>query len=349
MLKQIIINEIKNKKNYINLEKFIDICLFNQEGYYYKNLPIGKSGDFITSPEISQLFGEILGLYILENWKKKYSCNINLIELGPGNGTLMDDILRITKNKSNFHDLINIDLIEINKKLLSLQKKRLLKKQYNNIRFNWHNDFSQIQSVPSIIIANEFFDCFPVRHFINENEVWYEKMIKYNLNKMKFYYENLLVKNNELLFKIKNYNNSKILELSEKRDDYFNRICKFISHSQGTIIVIDYGYYSHPSTFTLQAMYNHRYSNLLDNIGKQDITSLVDFKSLISIAKKNNLKIDIFCNQRDFLINNGIIHLKNKIFENCKEKQKDNLENGYKRLVDKKGMGENFKFLIVSK
>ena len=148
---------------------------------------------------------------------------------------------------------------------------------------------------------------------------------------------------------IKNYNNSKILEFSEKRDDYFNRICKFISNSQGTIIVIDYGYYNHPSTFTLQAMYNHRYSNLLDNIGKQDITSLVDFKSLISIAKKNNLKIDIFCNQRDFLINNGIIHLKNKIFKNCNEKQKDNLENGYKRLVDKKGMGENFKFLIVSK
>ena len=349
MIKEKIINEIKNKKNCINLEKFIDICLFSQEGYYYNNLPIGKSGDFITAPEISQLFGEILGLYILENWKKKYSCNINLVELGPGNGTLIDDILRITENKYNFHDSININLIEINKKLLSLQKKRLLKKQYNNIVFNWHNDFSKIQSVPSIIIANEFFDCFPVRHFISKNEVWYEKMIKYNFNEMKFYYENLPVENNKLLFKIKNYNSSKILELSEKREDYFDRICKFINHSEGTIIVIDYGYYDHPDSFTLQAMYNHRYSNLLDNAGKQDITSLVDFKSLIAIAENNNLKIDKFCNQKDFLIDNGIIHLKNKIFENCNKKQQDNLENGYKRLVDENGMGENFKFLIVSK
>ena len=102
MLKQIIINEIKNKKNYINLEKFIDICLFNQEGYYYNNLPIGKSGDFITSPEISQLFGEILGIYIVSYWNRKINKPFNLVELGPGRGTLIKDILNVSKSIINF-------------------------------------------------------------------------------------------------------------------------------------------------------------------------------------------------------------------------------------------------------
>ena len=97
MIKEKIISEIKNNQSGISIDTFIDICLFDKEGYYNNLNSIGRSGDFITSPKISQLFGEILGLYIYNIWKKKFQSKFNLVELGPGDGTLLIDILRITK------------------------------------------------------------------------------------------------------------------------------------------------------------------------------------------------------------------------------------------------------------
>ena len=96
-----LINQIKKYPTGIPLDKFIEICLFEKHGYYRNNQPIGKTADFITAPEISQLFGEILGLYIYNVWHQHLKCNFNLIELGPGKGTLLDDILRICKHFNN--------------------------------------------------------------------------------------------------------------------------------------------------------------------------------------------------------------------------------------------------------
>ena len=106
MIKNKIIDEIQKRKGGISLEKFINICLFDNEGYYKISNPLGKSGDFVTSPEISQLFGEILGLYIHSLWHDQYKEKFNLIELGPGNGTLLIDILRITEPLTNFHNFL---------------------------------------------------------------------------------------------------------------------------------------------------------------------------------------------------------------------------------------------------
>ena len=106
MIEKKIINEIKRKNRGISLEKFTEMSLFYKNGYYNNKKIIGKSGDFITAPEVSQLFGEILGLYIINIWKNNYKNKINIIEIGPGNGTLLNDILRITKSLFNFHNYI---------------------------------------------------------------------------------------------------------------------------------------------------------------------------------------------------------------------------------------------------
>ena len=169
MIKNKIIDEIQKRNCGISLEKFIDICLFDNEGYYEISNPLGKSGDFITSPEISQLFGEILGLYIYSLWHDKYKEKFNLIELGPGNGTLLIDILRITKTLVNFHNFLNIHLIEKNKYLINKQKQNLLLNRFENINLKWHDDFINIDERPSIIFANEFLDCLPIRQFIKKN------------------------------------------------------------------------------------------------------------------------------------------------------------------------------------
>ena len=348
MIKKKIINEILKEKKGISLEKFIDVCLFDKDDYYQNVMTLGKSGDFITAPEISQLFGEILGLYILNLWKEKYKKRINLIELGPGNGTLLIDVLRITKPLFDFHYFLDIHLIEKNFFLVTKQKQNLKINKFKNINFKWHDNISNIKQKPSIIIANEFFDCLPIRQFQKKNNEWHEKVINFNQVEDKFFYQNLSVHDDKLLKKLAMYKNEDIVELSEQREDYFRKICEYIVQSSGTIIIIDYGYYDFPGQFTLQSIFNHKYANLLDNVGKQDITSLVDFKKFIVIARDYNLKIDTYCNQNEFLLSNGLVERKNKVIQKCEAGQKKIIEIGYNRLIDKKQMGSIFKFLIVS-
>ena len=348
MIKNKIIDEIQKRKCGISLEKFIDICLFDNEGYYETSNPLGRSGDFITSPEISQLFGEILGLYIHSLWHDKYKEKFNLIELGPGNGTLLIDILRITKPLVNFHNLLNIHLIEKNIYLVNKQKQNLQLSKFDNINIKWHDDFINIDQRPSIIYANEFFDCLPIRQFIKEDNNWYEKNVNFNKKTKFFFYQHSLVNNDKILNKLAKYKKNNIVELSEHRENFFRKICDFVSKSSGSIIIIDYGYSEFLKKFTLQSVFNHRPSNLLDNLGKQDITSLVDFNTLIDIAKNYNFNVDIFCNQKEFLLANGILERKNKITKNCTIEQKKTIEDDCDRLVNEKQMGSFFKFLILS-
>ena len=348
MIKKKIIEEIVKSKIGISLENFINICLYDENGYYNKLKFFGKSGDFTTAPEISQLFGEVLGVYIYFIWQQKYNSNFNLIELGSGNGTLLVDMLRITRKFNNFHKNININIIEINKHLIDKQKKKLHSSSFKNVNFHWHKNFEKIKLLPSIIIANEFFDCFPIRQFQNIEGNWFEKFITYNKNNGIFSYKKILVKNKMILNKLIKYKEENFIEISEQRKKYFSKICSFLNKAKGTLIAIDYGYFNLPNKSTIQTVYNNKHSNLFDNLGKQDITSLVNFKEFIDIANKFDLKVDIFTTQKDFLIQNGILERKNIIIDKCEKKQKDDIESGLERLINKQYMGNIFKFLILS-
>ena len=201
-----IIKLIRKSKNPINIEDFINLCLYNQEGYYFNNNRIiGKQGDFTTSPEISQLFGEIIGLFILSFWKKNINKDFNLIELGPGNGTLLIDILNITKNEFSFNESINLSLIEKNKRLIEKQKLNLKKFNHNIERINWQNDFVIKKDKPVIIYSNEFFDCLPIRQFYKKEDQIYEKMVIYNSQNQYLSYVDVKVEKKEILNKINSY------------------------------------------------------------------------------------------------------------------------------------------------
>ena len=130
-LQNSIIEKINLNNGFITLDKFIKICMYDRNyGYYLKNSPIGKKGDFITSPEISQLFGEMIGLYIFDYWKNNINNNVNLIELGPGKGTLLSDILNITKTFSKFQKSLNIIRIETSNALIKQQKNNVMHTKY---------------------------------------------------------------------------------------------------------------------------------------------------------------------------------------------------------------------------
>ncbi|MDA9748577.1 SAM-dependent methyltransferase [Pelagibacteraceae bacterium] len=334
-------NIISKNKRDLRLDIFLNKLLFEKNGYYYNNRVLGAKKDFITSPEISQIFGEIVGLYLFFFWSEKIFSRFNLIELGPGNGTLFNDISNVLIKYPNFFSNANINFIEINKALIKLQKKNI-RNDFSQ-KITWRNKINFKSKLPSIIYSNEFFDCFPVRHFIFD-EVWYEKYVSVNFTENKLFIKKKKVKNKELNLLLEKYKKQKILEISFNRNKYFEEICNLIKKRRGLIFTIDYGYTENITNFTLQAVQNHKYSHILENIGKKDISSHVNFKDLIDIAKSYKLKIEEFSSQRDFLLKYGIIERK-KILS---KSSNNDFENEVDRLINKNQMGNLFKCLVVT-
>ena len=344
-IKEIIISEIA-KKGRIDVSQFMEFCLSGNNGYYIKNEVIGKKNDFITAPEISQMFGEVLGAFLINFWNENINNEFNLIELGPGTGTLIIDILRTANVNKNFLNAINLTLIEKNETLIIKQKNNL-----SNINFqkvNWIKEFDiKKNNRPSIIYSNEFFDCFPIRQFYKKNK-WYEKYIKYNEAKKIFNFISEEVENINLLKRLEKFNNVEVAEISDSRKKYFESVCKYIKKNSGICITIDYGYKDPTKNLSLQTIYNHKKTHLFENLGNQDITAHVNFDELINIADNNKLKLEIYCSQKDFLYSCGIEKRKEKLKINKNQKNIENLHVEVDRLTNKSKMGEVFKVLVVS-
>ena len=162
------------KKFNIPLDKFIEFCLYNKKfGYYMKKNPFGKKGDFITSPNISRLFSEIIAVWIVSFWKNIGSPkSFNLIELGAGNGEMMRVLIESFKKFPVFLKSSNIYIHEKSPRLIKIQKRKLKKK-----KIIWISKLNKIKKIPSIFLANEFFDALPIRQFKKENNLWFEKFV----------------------------------------------------------------------------------------------------------------------------------------------------------------------------
>ncbi len=348
MLSKKKINKINflNKKKIFRLDKFIELALFARNGYYLIKKPIGRKFDFVTSPEISQMFGEIIGVYLIYHWKEKINSKFNLIELGPGNGTLFKDIERTARILPNFFENAYVNLIEINKELKKIQEKNL--DYFRQSKIKWSEALNFRSKLPLIIYSNEFFDCFPVRQFLNNNNHWFERYVKFNKKENKYYSINKRVISKKVLDNLSKYKRQKIYEVSYSRNKYFEQICKFLKKNRGICILIDYGYNKKIKNFTLQAIYNHKKTSIFENIGQQDISSHVNFNELIEIAKQNKLKINEFVSQRDFLLKYGILERKKKLLNKNSSLNKNLLDEEVDRLINVDRMGNLFKCLVVS-
>ncbi len=339
---KIIKSEIYKIKNDIRLDFFLKKIIYGKNGYYYSKKPIGRKNDFITAPEISQIFGEIIGLYLFYFWKTKINNKFNLIELGPGNGTLFLDIINSMSKYPAFLSDAKIKLIEINKELKKIQKKNLNKNLLLNIK--WSKKINFGSSFPTVIYSNEFFDCFPIRQFLFK-DAWYEKYVSLNREENRLFFNNRIVTKNKLLNILEKYKDNRVYEISAERNKYFNKLCKFINKNGGIILTVDYGYLNKINNFTLQGIQNHKFSSVLENLGEKDISSHVNFTDLVNIAKKNKLKIEEFCTQREFLIKYGILERKKTL---SKLNNQKSLNQEIERLIGKKNMGNLFKVLVVS-
>ena len=327
------------------LDKFINFSLYDKKfGYYMKKDPFGKRGDFITAPNISRLFTEMIAIWIISFWKSLGSPKkFNLIELGAGNGEMMKVLIESFENFPDFLKSCNFIIHEKSPLLIKEQKKKLQK-----INILWKSKIGKIKKIPSIFIANEFFDAMPIKQFRKKKNLWFEKFVNFTNNNEAFFFEKKTdIKKVERSIGFKISENQNFIEYSKLCLKYLKDISKVIKKNNGGLLLIDYGYFDGKMKNTLQAVSNHKIANILENIGNIDITHNLNFSLFQNFVKNiGGLSIDL-TTQRKFLIKMGIKKRAEIISKNKDFLKKADIFYRLKRLTDQKQMGNLFKVMLI--
>ena len=335
MKKEIIKNLFKGES--ISLSRFINLCLYHKSfGFYQKN-KIGSH--FVTSPEISQIFGECISFFLLTVANES---GINkFLELGPGNGTLISDIVRsidkLSEKKYSF------DLYEKSIFLSTIQMKSL--EEYKSKKFSFrYLKTLKLQKEPYFFFCNEFFDALPINQIEKKNNYLYEKRIIFKNDKFKF--KNFLIQNvNPNIL-----SNGDILEYSPLTNLYLKKIFQHIKKYGGFFLIFDYGPLVKKKISTIQAIYNSTKCGIFDYPFKSDITYHVDFENIKNLSQKFDLNFYGPVSQRKFLYYFGVNErVTNLINKTTSLEIKNDLMKQFHRLTDPNGMGELFKCIFVGK
>ena len=337
---------MKIKKSHeLPLDEFINLSLYNKKfGYYMKKDPFGKQGDFITAPNVSRLFSEMIAIWIVSFWEnlgapKKF----NLVELGAGNGEMMKIMVESFKNFPLFLKSCSLIIHEKSPTLINIQKKKLEKYEVS-----WVYRIDKIKKNPSIFIANEFFDAMPIKQFRKYKNIWYEKFVNFeNFSKASFIEKKADIKKIEKKLNFKISKNQNFIEYSEVGFDYLKKITNIIKKNNGGMLLIDYGDFDEKMKNTLQAVSNHKFANILENIGDSDITHNINFELFKKFTKRLGGLDNNLITQKNFLIKMGIKHRAESISKDKDFSKKADIYYRLNRLIDEKQMGTLFKVMFI--
>ena len=333
------------KSDVISLDKFIYLSLYNKKfGYYMKKNPFGKQGDFITAPNVSRLFSEMIAIWIISFWKNLGSPKqFNLIELGGGNGEMMKILIESFQNFPSFQKSCNLIIHEKSPTLIRIQKKKLSKS-----KIIWISKINKLKKNPSIFVANEFFDAMPIKQFQKYKNIWYEKFVKFeNFTKASFVEKKTDIKKIEKKLNFKISQNQDFIEYSESGLDYLKNISNFIKKNTGGLLLIDYGDLDKKMKNTLQAVSNHKFANILDNIGSVDITHNINFELFKKFTQELGGLDNYLNTQKNFLIKMGIKQRAELISRDKNFSKKADIFYRLNRLIDEKQMGALFKVMFI--
>lgn len=303
-LLQIICDEI-DEKGPLPLDRFMELSLLHpQYGYYQKSDPFGAGGDFVTAPEISQMFGELIGLWCVDSWSK-LGCpqKFILCETGPGRGTLMMDALRSSKLVPEFQDAADIYLIE--------QSEILSKKQEETLKdypITWLKTVDELpKNSPLIIIGNEFLDALPIRQFISMQGGWQERRITRKDDTLEFCTADTVEpKVLNLLPSPKEHESGTIIEWSAPVQEIVEKLSKRIENQGGYALFVDYGPEETNTGDSFQAVRNHNFTDPLQNPGANDLTAHVRFGQLGKYVEESGELSSALSSQGRFLERLGI-------------------------------------------
>ncbi|MCL2469154.1 MAG: SAM-dependent methyltransferase [Alphaproteobacteria bacterium] len=280
----------------LTVAQFMQLALHHPDyGYYAKDDPLGAGGDFVTAPEISQIFGELLGLWCVEMWKMAgRPAPFALFEMGPGRGTLMVDVLRATQRVEGFHKAMRLCLMESNATLRARQKEVLAPYELEYIAGP-----EALPPMPVLALANEFFDALPIHQYIKTEQGWYERCVGREGGALAF-----VVGAKPVALPLPDA--LSFYEVCPQAIGFVRDLAQHIARYGGAALLIDYGYVDPDGADTLQATSAHRLVNPLERVGEVDLTAHVDFSALALAAEKQNCHVTEIVGQGPFLQALGI-------------------------------------------
>ena len=329
----------------ISFFEYMSLCLYHPtKGYYTKQDPLSRSPDFVTAPQISQMFGEMIGAWLLDVFLQKPYDAFNIVELGPGAGTCMSDIMRTAQQNASFLNNKQLFLYEVSSTLRTSQEAYL--KSYNP---SWIKNLSALPDQYCFFFANEFFDALPIRQFRKFSKTeWKEAYVSYDESSDQFvmtYQSSFHAQ--KLPSTLDTAPENSVFELNEMSYCLFEEICLHLQENGGTCLFIDYGQWQTKLSSTLRAFSQHQIVDPLHEPGAYDITANVVFSPFAQISKKYHLTNYSFTTQGSWLQALGIHERMKKLVEQNPDKQKP-LEYAYHYLTDDQKMGIPFKVFAIS-
>ena len=331
----------------ITIADYMAACLGDPDhGYYLTREPFGRTGDFVTAPEISQMFGELIGVWCVIAWEALGApSEFTLAELGPGRGTLMADLLRAAQSRPSFVDALDLRLVETSPRLRAKQESTLAP---FGLEPTWHDSVGSLPDAPLILIANEFFDAVPIHQYQRTETGWAERMVT-------------LSGDDHLAFGLRPMNRpptafsggatevGDIVETSPASRAIMASLAQRVTEFGGVLLIIDYGYSGPASAETLQAVRQHSYTEPLAEPGEADITAHVDFSALAETARAQSAGASPLIGQGDFLLRLGILERAARLGQDKDEATRRALQAAVDRLCRPEDMGTLFKVLAISR
>ncbi|MEI9988281.1 MAG: SAM-dependent methyltransferase [Aliidongia sp.] len=330
----------------IGVDDFMAAALGDPEHGYYRNRdPLGAAGDFITAPEISQVFGEIVGLWLTDQWQQLGGPDpVQLVELGPGRGTLMADLLRAMAVLPAARAAMRVHLVETSPVLRERQAETL-RARHPDIIPTWHDSFDTIPNGPMLLAANEFFDALPIRQWLFHAGRWHERRIG-------------LQDEERLAFAVGAPGEpplapppaveGAIFETAEPGLAIARVIGRRLAAAPGAALIVDYGHARTATGETLQAMRGHRYVPVLDDPGQADLTAHVDFAALSEALALGGAQCWGPVTQRSFLTVNGAVQRAATLTRGKPPAETAAIGHAVTRLLDPAQMGSLFKVLAAT-
>ena len=327
----------------LSLARYMELCLGHPHyGYYMTRDPFGQQGDFITAPEISQMFGELIGVWCANTWiKMGRPSPCAVVELGPGRGTLMVDALRAIRKVSGMAEALSITLVETSPVLRQSQKKLLNQAEFS---IQWTDSISNLPKIPLLLIANEFFDALPLHQYIRMATGWHERLVGIDeSNHLQFGLSPEPITRFDRAAPI-----GSVFEEARASSAYVEQIARHVRTYQGAALIIDYGHIKSGFGDTLQAVKHHGFINPLSDPGDADLTVHVDFEAIGRIAKQAGVTISGPVTQRDFLLALGLAARATRLTNSASPEQALAIQGQFERLTGQSGDGMGTLFKVIS-
>ncbi|MEE8172116.1 MAG: SAM-dependent methyltransferase [Alphaproteobacteria bacterium] len=321
----------------ITVARYMELCLNDPEhGYYRRREPIGAQGDFVTAPEVSQMFGELIGLWCAVSWRQMGAPErVNLIELGPGRGTMMQDALRAVRAEPDFCRALSLHLVETGERLRDAQQRSLA-----GVPAAWHVSLAAVPPGPLLLVANEFFDALPVHQYELTAEGWRERLVTFGAGRCHLELAeppSALARPGQV---------GEVFEQAPARNKYMADIASRLEIEGGAALIIDYGHGESANGDTLQAVRAHRAQSIFAEPGLADLTAHVDFEALGRAAPRVSVHGPV--RQGEFLRRIGIEARAAALQRSATSEQAHQIDTALHRLLDTRQMGDLFKALALT-